>query len=170
MPTDVVVADTGPLRYLILIGQIDVLPRLFGAVAVPASVAGELRHFGAPLAVRAWATTLPAWLSVHDDPAIPLPLWDLDPGERAAIALAHALGAGLLLLDDRRGALAARQEGLRVTGTIGVLIDAARQQLLELDVAFDALRATNFRFPPALFDTLLKEHRRNADGGSPDGA
>ena len=168
MPTGVV-ADTGPLRYLILIGQIDVLPQLFGAVAVPASVAGELRHSGAPVAVRAWATTPPPWLSVHDDPAIPLSLCELDPGERAAIALAHALGAGLLLLDDRRGALAARQDGLRVIGTIGMLIDAARQKLLELDVAFEALRATNFRFPPALFDTLLEEHRRSFDTGQFDG-
>ena len=169
MSTGIVVADTGPLRYLILIGQIDVLPRLFGAVAVPASVAGELRHPGAPVAVRMWATTPPPWLSVHDDPAIPLSLLELDSGEGAAIALAHALGAGLLLLDDRRGALAARQDGLRVTGTVGVLIDAARQQLLELDVAFAALRATNFWFPPALFDTLIEEHRRSADGEPSDG-
>jgi predicted nucleic acid-binding protein len=31
----VVVADTGPLHYLVLIGQIDLLPRLFTAVTVP---------------------------------------------------------------------------------------------------------------------------------------
>lgn len=53
MSAGIVVADTGPLHYLILIGQIDLLPRLFGAVAVPITVAGELRHPGAPVAVRA---------------------------------------------------------------------------------------------------------------------
>jgi len=170
VPAGIVVADTGPLRYLILIGRIDILPRLFGAVAVPATVAGELRHSGAPVAVRAWAASPPPWLEVHDDPAELASLQQLDPGERAAIALAHELGAGLLLLDDRAGALAARGHGFRVTGTVGVLIDAARQRLLQLDATFAALRATNFRFPPALFDTLLEEHRHSADEGSRDGA
>ncbi len=160
MPAGIVVADTGPLHYLILLGQIDVLPQLFGAVAVPAIVAGELRHAHAPNAVRAWADSPPPWLAVHDTPAETASLGRLDPGERAAITLAHALGAGLLLIDDRAGAAAARGEGLRVTGTIGVLVDAASQGLLQLDAAFAALRATNFHYPPALIDALLAEHRR----------
>ncbi len=165
MPAGVVVADTGPLHYLVLIGHIDVLPRLFGSVAVPATVAGELHHSNAPDAVRAWAASPPPWLAAHDDPAEPAPLPRLDPGERAAIALAHALGAGLLLVDDRAGAAAARGRGFRVTGTIGVLVDAARQGLLDLGAAFAALRATNFRYPAALLDALLEEHRRDAGGG-----
>jgi len=160
VPTGIVVADTGPLHYLILIGQVDVLPQLFGAVAVPAIVAGELRHAHAPDAVRAWADSPPPWLAVHDNPAETASLRRLDPGERAAITLAHALGAGLLLVDDRAGAAAARGEGLRVTGTIGVLVDAARRGLIQLDAAFTALRATNFHYPPALIDAVLAEHRR----------
>jgi len=160
LPAGIVVADTGPLHYLILLGQIDVLPQLFGAVAVPAIVAGELRHAHAPNAVRAWADSPPPWLAVHDNPAETASLRRLDPGERAAITLAHALGAGLLLIDDRAGAAAARGEGLRVTGTIGVLVDAASQGLLQLDAAFAALQATNFHYPPALIDALLAEHRR----------
>ena len=40
----IVVADTGPLRYLVLIGHVEVLPRLFGAVSIPATVADELRQ------------------------------------------------------------------------------------------------------------------------------
>ena len=170
MPTGIVVADTGPVRYLLLIGHIDVLPRLFGGVALPATVAGELRHPGAPPPVRAWAASPPTWLVVHDDPAEHDSLRQLDSGERAAIALAQALGAGLLLMDDRLGASAARAHGFRVTGTVGVLIDAARQNLLQLDAAFAALRTTNFRFPPALLDTLLAEHRRTAAGEPSDRA
>jgi len=157
---DIVVADTGPLHYLILIGQIDVLPQLFGAVAVPAIVAGELRHAHAPNAVRAWADSPPPWLAVHDTPAETASLGRLDPGERAAITLAHALGAGLLLIDDRAGAAAARGEGFRITGTIGVLVDAASQGLIQLDAAFAALRATNFHYPPALIDALLAAYLR----------
>ncbi len=59
VPAGTVVADTGPLRYLILIGQIDILPRLFGGVAVQATVTSELRCPGTPATVRAWIASPP---------------------------------------------------------------------------------------------------------------
>ena len=160
----IVVADTGPLRYLIMIGHADVLPRLFGAVSVPTAVAEELRHPNTPDAVSAWMAGPPSWLAVHPDPLVAgTELPQLDPGERAAIALAHALGAGLLLIDDRAGVTAARARGFRVTGTLGVLADAAWEGLLDLVAAFAALRGTNFYAPPALFDMLLAEdHARRS--------
>jgi len=156
----VVVADTGPLYYLIVIREIDVLPKLFDSVAVPEAVAGELRHTRAPAAVRAWASTPPPWLAVHADPAEPPPLPPLDPGERAAIALALTLGAELLLVDDRAGTAAARGQGLETVGTIGVLKLAAQRRLIDLPTAFVALRATNFYYSPALLDALLAEDRQ----------
>lgn len=160
-----VVADTGPLRYLVLIGHVDVLPRMFGGVSIPATVAGELCHPHSPDTVRAWATGPPPWLTVHPDPAQPAAeLRRLDPGERAAIALAHVLGAGLLLIDERAGTAAARERGLETVGTVGILSRAAGVRLLDLAEAVSALRATNFRYPPALFDALLQEQRREADG------
>lgn len=154
----IVVADAGPLRYLVLIGHVYVLPRLFGAVSVPATVGDELRHPNAPDAVRAWVASPPPWFVVHPDPVQPAPtLRRLDPGEHAAIALAHALAAGLLLIDDRAGVAAARERGFRVTGTLGVLVEAASQNLLDLTSAFAALRGTNFHHAPALLDALLAE-------------
>lgn len=156
-----VVADTGPLHYLVLIGHIDVLAPLFGTVAAPAAVAGELRHLNAPAAVRAWAAAPPPWFAVHPDSVeLPAPLRRLDPGERSAIALAEALDVGLLLIDERVGTAAARSRGLETVGTVGLLSRAAKAGLLELAVA--ALRATNFRYPAALFEALLAEHRIGA--------
>jgi predicted nucleic acid-binding protein len=153
-----VVADTGPVHYLILIGHIGVLPQLFGAVCAPATVAAELRHASASDAVRGWAVDPPPWFTVRPDPADPIPVpRPLDPGERAAIALAHALGAELLLIDDRAGVAVARAQGFRVTGTLGVLMEAARQGLLDLRAAFSSLRATNFHHAPALLDALLAD-------------
>jgi predicted nucleic acid-binding protein len=49
-----VVADTGPLHYLVLIRQIDLLPRLFGGVAIPEVVRDELDQPTTPASVRAW--------------------------------------------------------------------------------------------------------------------
>ena len=160
-----VIADAGPLHYLVLIGHINVLPHLFGAVAVPATVISELRHTNAPAAVRTWADAPPPWLAVHPEPAaLAAALRRLDPGELAAIALAHMLGAGLLLIDDRAGTVAARGLGLETVGTVGLLTRAAGARLLDLPAAVAALQATNFRYPATLFDALLAEHRRAAAG------
>ena len=48
----IVIADTGPIDYLILIGKIDVLPVLYHRVLVPTSVCEELKRPRAPEAVR----------------------------------------------------------------------------------------------------------------------
>ena len=60
----VVVADTTPLNYLILIGHVDILGSLFCAVLIPEAVLAELQHPKAPEAVKQWLGELPAWLHV----------------------------------------------------------------------------------------------------------
>lgn len=120
-----VAADTGPLRYLIQIGQIELLPRLFERIFVPSAVCEELSHPSAPETVRAWIGLRREWLDVSevagDDPS----LNTLDHGEKAVIALASTLHADLILVDDRSAAAIARAKGFEVTGTLGVL-DLAR--------------------------------------------
>ena len=100
-----VVADTSPIRYLLQIAQIELLPRLFEEILIASVVFDELKHPSAPDVVRNWMNSKPDWLVVSevgagDDPS----LHELDEGERSAIALAQSLKAGLILMDDRRGA------------------------------------------------------------------
>jgi predicted nucleic acid-binding protein len=76
----------------------------------------------------------------------------LDPGEREAIQLAHAERADLLLMDEKAGVRIARAQGLAVTGTLGVLVQAAQRNLLAMDVALDRLRATDFRCTPQVYE------------------
>jgi predicted nucleic acid-binding protein len=59
-----VIADTGPINYLILIGHIDLLPALFRTVVVPTAVQTELASRKAPSPVRHWIANLPGWLEV----------------------------------------------------------------------------------------------------------
>ncbi len=161
MPMRLVVADTGPLNYLVLIEAIDVLPKLFEQILVPAAVYDELAHADAPAPVRAFIAQKPAWLEVRpnpdrsDDDAT---YRALDEGERAAIALARSIGADLILMDDRAGVAVAYRHGLTVTGTVGGLDLAARRRLLDL-ASFAKLRATNFRYPPEIMEALLAQHR-----------
>ena len=111
--------------------------------------------------MRQWTANLPTWLEVHEaagDPAEDFILKDIDEGEKAAIQLAAALNADLLLMDDRKGVTAALRKGLRVTGTLGILDLAAERGLVDLAKAVNDLRKTNFRFPEALLEALLRRH------------
>jgi predicted nucleic acid-binding protein len=83
----IVVADTGPVHYLVLIGAVDVLQPLYGRVIVPQAVAGEMQEKNTPAVVRTWMARPPEWCEIRPDPPSDPALSFLDPGERAAIAL-----------------------------------------------------------------------------------
>jgi predicted nucleic acid-binding protein len=154
-----VVADTGPIRYLVEIGHIGILPQLFEKVLIPVMVYDELCHPSAPASVHAWVNSTPGWLEVlpvtaSDDPA----LRSLDAGERSALALGMTLGAELILIDDRKGAAVALRKGFQIAGTLGLLIRAAQRGLLDLADALDLLKRTNFRYRQELLDGLLQKY------------
>src|ERR1035438_3010613 len=97
----IVIADTTPLNYLILINHADVLPQLFGRVLIPPAVFEELQQPETPQPVQAWIARPPAWLQVRSLRYRPdRGLEYLDPGEREAIALAQEIQADHLLLDE----------------------------------------------------------------------
>jgi predicted nucleic acid-binding protein len=157
-----VVADTGPLNYLVQIDAIDLLPKLFGTIIVPSAVRDELRHPRAPPGVRAWIVGVPSWLEVGPS-AEPNNLAvspALDEGERAAIALAANIDADLILMDDRDAVAFARVQGFAVTGTLGVLDLAAQRGLIDLVEAFTRLRGTTFHYRQGLLDALLAQRSK----------
>jgi predicted nucleic acid-binding protein len=160
----VVVADTGPLNYLTLIDAVDLLPKLFERITVPAAVYDELTDDGTPAVVRAWIAQAPSWLEVKPNPDRS-PDRDvatiLDEGERAAIVLAGAMGADLILMDDRDGVAFARAKGFAVTGTLGVLDLAAQHGLINLAQAFARLKATSFHYRQGLLCLRSGRRRRN---------
>src|SRR5262249_11124841 len=157
-----VVADTSPLNYLILIDQIEILPALFEKVLVPEVVRNELQHSDAPAAVRRWISTTPPWLEIvpAGQETTDVELLRLGGGERAAILLALRIKAELLLIDDRDGVNLARSRGFAVTGTFGILDLAASRGVIDLHEAVDRLKATTFRYPPDILDELLARHSR----------
>ena len=123
----IVVADTGPIRYLVQIEYIGILPDLFGEGVVPDAVDSELGHPGAPLSVRRWMSEPPPSLRRMADPEELMPLSvALDPGERAAIVLAANARGSLLLVDDRRARSFAASIGVETVGTLGMIDLAAR--------------------------------------------
>jgi predicted nucleic acid-binding protein len=79
----------------------------------------------------------------------------LDRGEQDAILLAESVKAERLIIDDLEGRGEAVHRGLPVIGTLGLLAEAARRNLLDLPRALVDLQATNFHVSPGLIEVLL---------------
>ena len=155
----IVVADTSPLNYLLLIDEIDLLPTLFGQVLLPNAVFQELQHPKSPPKVRQWISNHPAWLEVRIAASRPNPaLMELDDGEREAIQLAVELGISTVLIDESNGRRLAERLHLEVRGTLGILERGANLGRTNLRRALGKLEQTNFRLSPAVRAALLKRN------------
>jgi len=154
-----IVSDTSPINYLCLIGAVDILPRLFDKVLIPTSAFSELNHARAPELVSRWLADMPPWVKVQQ----PSHLQDhlgLDPGETEAISLALELSISVILMDERRGRLAAKKCGITAIGILNILDTADRRGYLNFEEAMTQLRRTNFHVDPALVEVLVAQARR----------
>ena len=157
----IVIADSTPLHYLILIHQTDLLPQLFDRILIPPAVFGELQHQDTPEAIRSWIVDPPSWLQIQALRTTPdAGLGHLDAGEREAIALAEELQADQLLLDDADARREATRRNLPFIGTLGLLREAARRELLDLRAVLARLQQTSFYVHPDLIESLLDEDAR----------
>lgn len=151
----IVISDTTPLHYLIKIRQINLLDELFSRVIIPKMVYEELSHPHAPAIVRLWASELPDWIEIQEV-IYPLSFPNLDPGETEAISLAVSLNADIILMDERRGRQTAREQGLTVMGTLGVLEQAAIAGLIEIEFVLVELQKTNFRISEEIIQEIIE--------------
>jgi predicted nucleic acid-binding protein len=162
----IIICDTSPLNYLILVELIEVVPKLMPEVVAPPEVIAELRREGASDPVRRWAAHPPGWLEVRSAARMH-PGLGLHLGEAAAISLALEIRVDSpvqLLMDERVGRQAARQLGLPTLGTLGVLRDAARAGLIDIDDSVARLRKTRFRATDALYEQLIESVRKGTGG------
>lgn len=155
----IVVADTTPLNYLVLIGQIELLPALYRSILIPLEVHAELLRAKAPTEVRRWAGNLPAWCEARGvTSTADASLSELDAGERDAILLALETGVDTLLIDESEGRREAMRRNLRVTGTVAVLEKAAQRGWIDFRATLQRLEQTSFRLSAALRDEFLKRN------------
>lgn len=149
-----VIADTSPLRYLSVTRCADLLATIFGEVWAPRAVLNEMSASSAPESVRALVENPPLWLRTQEpsEQTLATVSRDLDPGERAALALALDLDADLLLIDEAAGRREAESLGIRITGTVGVLRLAAERGLINVPLIVEELRRSGFY----IHDSVIK--------------
>lgn len=155
----IVVADTSPVNYLVLIDEIELLPFLFGHVLLPRAVLQELQHPKTPEKVRQWIRAAPGWLEVRSVTSAPsAALLNLDSGEREAILLALESGAGVVLMDETDWRRIAESFHLEVRGTLGILERAARLGRIDFRAALAKLEQTRFRLSPSVRQEFLRRN------------
>src|SRR5579883_460111 len=149
-----VVCDTSPPNYLVLMDLVSLLPLLFERVLMPEAVHRELQAERTPESVRRWAAALPAWVEVRSVEVPQDYLPHIHMGERAAIALAQQVKAPALI-DDKAARDAAQALGVPVVGTL-ILLDrfVARGWISRHEARARILR-TNFRVAPWLLDEFF---------------
>ncbi|MEP6671125.1 MAG: DUF3368 domain-containing protein [Chthoniobacter sp.] len=162
MSGTLIVSDTSPLNYLVLIGAIDLLPQFVSSVLIPPAVAAELADPRTPATVRQWLAHSPPWLHI----VAPLnvdPLLHLDRGEAEAISLAAERGIRAILIDERRGFRVAKSRGLEPLGILAVLEVSAARGLVDFDEVIGRLRTTTFRFT----ERLITEAKKRLEAARP---
>jgi predicted nucleic acid-binding protein len=153
------VCDTTIPLYLGRIGQIDLLPALFAPVCVPEQVCLEL-DMGRVLRPDTinprsliWVELVAVSLVLIDS----LPPNRLGTGERAVIAYAQAHHGCVAGMDDLRARQLAEAIGLKVTGTLGILLRAKQAGLIStVRPLVDDVTAQGFRLSPELHRDVLE--------------
>lgn len=150
-----VVVNTSPLVALERIGELDILPKLFGKIIRPQSVVDEL-NAGRSIYGGIDALYHVSWLETVEDPPEMALRKELGDGETAAIALAFRLKADLVILDDLAARNVAVELGLNVTGTLGVLLAAHKKGILkDLRRTITLLKDSGFRVSNTIITTIL---------------
>jgi predicted nucleic acid-binding protein len=126
-----IICNTSPLQYLHQLGVLDVLPKLVTTVTVPPAVEDELAA-GRKLGLHLPDLKNLDWIAVRrplSSVALPI-VTDLGAGEREVLALALETPDSVCVLDDALARQIASALQLRITGTLGILIDAKRTGLI----------------------------------------
>ena len=146
-----IVSNSSPLIALARIQRLDLVPAVLQSILIPPAVAREIEPS---------IPALPAWASVRVPSSKRPPLTSrgrLGDGEREAIALAIEIGADAVLIDERAGRRVAEEAGLKVIGTLGLLLEAKRAgHIGTIRAELNKLLETSFFLSPQLYDQLLR--------------
>ena len=153
-----VICNTSPFQYLHQIGQLHILPALAGKIIVPSAVVEELavgRVAGVDLPDLAQLD----WVMVQSpagQSALPL-IPDLGAGESEVLMLALETPGATVILDDMLARRVAESLNLRLTGTLGLLLDAKQAGLIsQVRPLLDQLQTLRFRLSPVTYQAALK--------------
>ncbi len=150
MTREAIIADASCLIVLQNIRELSLLQKLFGTVSVTEEVAAE---FG---------DDLPEWIAIKkvgnkiQQNAISLLL---DVGEASSIALALETQNSLLIIDEKKGRRIAREFGVDIVGTLGIIVRANEKGLIDsVETLVSRLEGADFRISKTIKAKILKNN------------
>ena len=160
MPESAIVINTGPILALIAAtGDLSVLPKLYSRVIVPREVCDEvLANGGTMFGVPEFAST--DGIERRTEPVVIGSLLSqlLDRGEASVVQLAISEGIETVCIDEHLGRRVARLNGLRVTGSLGVLIRAKREgHALSISDTVSRMREAGVFLSDRVIEAALRE-------------
>lgn len=146
----VVIADTSCLIILQKINRLMILKDIFQLITITREVAEE------------YGETLPDWIKIAkpaNKRTKKILEMELDRGEASAIALGLEYNDVLLLIDEKKGRKVARNLGLTIMGTLGILIKAKELGIItSLKSEIQRLQDSKFRIADELVEEILKKY------------
>lgn len=148
----VIVSDTSTLILFYKIGEFDLLQKVFGQIVITETVLSEFKR------------QTPEWIKIVN-PTTNLHkglLGFLDAGEATSISLATEYERCLLIIDESKGRKIAKELGLEISGSLGVLITAKNKGLIQSVIPIiEKIKQTNFRLSEALIKKVLLHVKEN---------
>ena len=153
-----IICNTSPIQYLYQLDLLDILPALAERIIVPRAVVEEIST-GRAAGVNLPDLTTLNWVDIRSpagESALPL-VTDLGPGETEVLMLALELKDAIVILDDGLARRVAETLSIRLTGTLGLLLDAKRAgRVPAVAPLLDQLQALRFRVSPLTRAAVIK--------------
>lgn len=159
----IVISDTTPIISLIKMKRLNLLKDLFGNVQIPKAVYNELvsNSIFKSEAEQVKSCEFIQKVELSNTSSVDLlrRSTNLDAGESEAIILADSIVGSILLVDEEKGRKVAKNMGLNIMGTIGILMAAYEEHLLdsnEIEFCIEVIHNSQLRISEKLINLLYE--------------
>ncbi len=157
MPTRPVIVNNSPLVFLSILNLLPLLRELYTDVWIPEEVQEEFLRTETTL--RRSSLNNAPWIrtvSLTDSQSASV-YGRLDRGEASVLALAKEHDAHLIIIDEKKAREEAKQIGLTVKGTVGVLLEAKKKGLIDtIKPLLETLRDNGMYLDQSFIDNVLQ--------------
>ncbi len=166
----IVVSDSTPLMHFAKVGKLELLKLAYGELVISNAVFEEtvsegilLREEDAFLIEK----EVGKWIKViapQDDATVFSKKYRIHEGEAASILLAIQIDAIFLLINEKDGRAAAKASDVKVKGTIGVIFDCIRKQIIKPPEAIEILlefknNPSEYWINPKIIDIAIEKYK-----------
>ncbi len=158
----IIVADSSPLISLAIIDKLDLLEKIYEKIIVSEAVFKEISIENKPQKEKLIDFLENRVNKVNNNVAVSILNKDIDIGEAESIVLALEQGIKLILIDDLKGRKYAEYEGLKIIGTLGLLLKAKEKNLInDIKSLLDILIENKIRIGKELYEIILEKAGEN---------